>query len=423
MKFEKNSMKNVYDIRYEKNLTYILPEKAYADSEMLSAKVYLQTAIIIYLYYTDTLSIYYRYFDNISEDIAIYVISSREDVLTEVQAYAGRINRKNMFYILKENRGRDVSALLIAGRDIVQRYRYVCFLHDKKEHHPQEKADIDLWIANLWGNQIGSSDYIDEILRIFEGKGRVGILAPPEPIGDHCITWYGYGWHESYGITKQIAERMALHSDIRPDKPPITFGTVLWFRTAALEKLFKMDWSYSDFEDGRLQDANYLSYGLERIFAYVAQDAGYETGTVMTVSYAEKQTSYLQYAINKLMRAKDDFFPITEIDKLHRYTKNREKVMEFAKASKRLYLYGAGQMGRFCLSALRQAGISPVGFMVSKGERGSILCGIPVISVDELEEVQDVAVIITVERPEAQEEMMSHLERRGIGNYIRFWDR
>lgn len=416
-------MKNVYDIRFEKNLTYILPEKAYADAENISSEVYAQTAIIIYLYYIDTLSVYYRYIDNISKNIDIYVISSREEVLEEVRAYINASYRGKVFYILKENRGRDVSALLITGRDIIQKYRYVCFLHDKKEHLPEEKPDIDLWITNLWGNQIGSPDYIDEIIRIFECNENLGILVPPEPIGDHCTTWYGYGWHESYDITKQIADQMELHADIRCDKPPITFGTVLWFRTRALAKLFNMNWRYSDFKDDKLQCRNYLSYGLERIFAYVAQDAGYETGTVMTMSYAEKQTSYLQYAINTLMRAKDDFFPISEINKLNIYKKNRRKVVEFGKAAKRLYLYGAGQMGNFCLSLLRQESIFPSGFIVSKANGGFMLCGIPVILIDELEAAQDIAVIITVEQTDVQEEIVAQLVSRGISNFIRFWER
>lgn len=416
-------MKNVYDIRYEKNLIYILTEKENPERTPLLQEIYKRAAIIVYLYYIDSLSVYYGYMDNIPSDIDIYIISSRQEVLDAVRKHIELSDRKNASYILKENRGRDVSALLVAGRNIIEKYQYVCFLHDKKEHLPQEKSDIDLWITNLWGNQIGSSDYIDEILRMFEQKEHLGILAPPEPIGDHCITWFGYGWHESYDITKQIAEQMALHADIRYDKPPITFGTVLWFRTKAIKKLFHIGWKYSDFEDEKLKDANYLSYGLERIFAYVAQDAGYDTATVMTKSYAEKQTGYLQYAITRIMHEKDAFFPISEISKLDIYKKNREKVLAFGKGAKRLYLYGAGQMGCFCLSMLRQEGIFPCGFIVSKGTDTSILCGIPVVLIDQLEEKQDIAVIITVERLDAQQEIVSILKSRKINDYIRFWDR
>ena len=68
-------MKNVYGIRYEKNLTFILPERAYADAKPLPGELYSKTAVIIYLYYMDTLREYYQYIDNIVLNIDLYIIS------------------------------------------------------------------------------------------------------------------------------------------------------------------------------------------------------------------------------------------------------------------------------------------------------------------------------------------------------------
>ncbi len=74
-------MENVYDLRYKKNLIYILPERVCTEGEKLSSEIYARAAIIIYLYYMDTLPVYYAYINNIPEDIDIYVISSRCDML------------------------------------------------------------------------------------------------------------------------------------------------------------------------------------------------------------------------------------------------------------------------------------------------------------------------------------------------------
>ncbi len=414
-------MKNVYDIRYEENLTYILPQKAYSVSETISPAVYTETAVIIYLYYIDTLSIYYRYIDGIPLDIDIYIISSRENVLEEVRRHIRMMGRKKVTYIVKENQGRDVSALLITSSEIVKNYRYVCFLHDKKEHHKKIKEDILLWIENLWGNQIGNSNYINGILELFEKNENLGIIVPPEPIGEHFDAWYGYGWCKSFEITKAIANKLSLDADIRPDKPPITLGTVLWFRSKALQKLFDAEWKYSDFNDEDLNNDNYLSYGLERIYAYVAQDAGYDTGTAMTVSYAEKQTSYLQYAMNMIMHEADLFFPISKVRDLNIYKRNRRKILEFGRNNEKIYLYGAGKMGRFCLSILRLENILPMGYIVSESNGISRLEGLPVISSEEFDWQQDTAVIITVYDEEVQEEIENSLKGRACCNYIKLW--
>ncbi len=414
-------MKNVYDLRYENNFLFLLPEKNHTESNSQPLKLYRKTAVIIYLYYLDTLQTYYPYLDNIPPQIDVYLISSREEVLREVkESWASRSGRK-VHYILKENRGRDVSALLVTGREIVPKYEYVCFLHDKKEHCAERKEDTQFWVENLWRNQVGSSDYINHILDTFEKNKDLGILAPPEPVGKHFNTWYGYGWYHSFEITRELAKRLQLKADIRWDKPPITFGTVLWFRTCSLRKLFEAEWQYSDFNDEKLQRGHYLSYAIERIFAYVAQDAGYSTGIAMTPSYGEKQINFLQYSTHLIFQEMDSFFPINNLGDLECFQRNKGKVIEFARRNKEVYLYGAGKMGRLCSALLRAENILPLGFLVSKESEVTRIECLPVVPVDQLEDIQDMAVIITVYQREVQEEIAELLERYGCHMYIKLW--
>lgn len=414
-------MKNVYDIRYEKNLIYVRSSEQDVLLPDIPDEVYQDTVIMIYLYYQDTLSVYWPYIDGIPEVIDVCLISSREEVLGEARKHLEVSGRGGVRYILKENQGRDVSALLVTGADIIKDYKYVCFLHDKKEHSERWKKDTELWIENLWGNMIGSAGYIGHILHLFLKHPELGVLAPPEPIGDLFCTWYGYGWHGSFGITEELVRKFDLNTDIRPEKPPITIGTALWFKREALQKLFDYGWKYSDFDDGGLKNPHYLSYGIERFFPYVAQDAGYDTGTVMTEVYAAKQTNYLQHAANLLLKEAEKFFPVTTLDALEYYKGSQRCIVEFAKRNKEVYLYGAGEMGRFCLAVLRKENIQPAGFIVSKSGVDSVVECIPVIELDGLECLQKKAVIITVYDFAAQREIAGMLEKRGCRNYMIMW--
>lgn len=416
------SLKNVYDIRYEKNLMYVLPSNEDALLQGIPHGVYQDAAIILYLYYQDTLSVYWPYIDGIPEEIDVYLISSREEVLREAEKHLKAVGRGGVRYILKENRGRDVSALLVTGTDIIKDYKYVCFLHDKKAHCEERKKDTELWIENLWGNMIGSAGYIRHILHLFLKHPELGVLAPPEPIGDSFCTWYGYGWHGSCGITEEIVSKLGLNTDIRIEKPPITIGTALWFQREALQKLFDYGWKYSDFNDENLENYHYLSYGIERIFPYVAQDAGYDTGTVMTEAYAAKQTNYLQHAANLILKEAELFFPVTTLLALERYKRNQGHIIEFAKKNREVYLYGAGQMGQFCLSLLQKENIQPAGFIVSKSDGNSVVGCIPVIELEKLECLQKKAVIITVYDSAVQREIAGMLEERGCQNYMVMWE-
>ena len=185
------TMKNVYDIKYEKCLSFIFPIKCGGDGSTVTQIKHDQTAIILYLYYKDTLAEYFKYIDDIPDDIHVCVISSRQDVLNDVRKYLNEKARKNIELILKENRGRDVTALLIAGKEVIQKYQYVCFIHDKKGHGMVTAAETKLWVENMWGNLIGSGSYIDLILELFERDKKLGVLSPPDPIGDHFARGMG----------------------------------------------------------------------------------------------------------------------------------------------------------------------------------------------------------------------------------------
>lgn len=61
----------------------------------------------------------------------LFVFSSQNAVLARVGVEFR--DRKNYRAILKNNRGRDISALLVAGREFFTEYDYVCFIHDKRK--------------------------------------------------------------------------------------------------------------------------------------------------------------------------------------------------------------------------------------------------------------------------------------------------
>lgn len=414
-------MENVYDIRYKKSLSYIISTDEKSEIEL--DKLYEKTAVVLYLYYEDTVHLYFKYIDSISKNIHLYIISSVESVLDKCREYIREKKRDNTFFILKENRGRDITALLISMGERVFNYTYVAFVHDKKERAPEKKKDTDLWVENLWGNIIENQNYIDKVLSLFEKNENLGVLVPPDPIGEHFCTWYGYGWHGSFEITKKLAEELELCVDLDINKPPVALGTALWFRTKALRKLFEHNWTYSDFNDECLNNSNYLSYGIERIFPYVAQDAGYDTGEIMTLEYAQKQNNYLHYSTARIFAEMHSFFPIPDIASVNRYKRNLPRLEEFVAQNEDIYLYGAGDMGRFCLSLLRRMGRDAEAFIITDEPKETIIDGVPVFPIENVAGIlsRKTGVVITVAHPIFQNQILVKLKDIGLKNIFVFW--
>lgn len=408
-------MKNVRDIRDEKNLYYILSD----ESPTGSVSCYEDAAVIICLYYEDSMEKYSDYIDHIPEKIPVYIVSSNGELYEPILEYIETNKHRKIELVKKKNRGRDISALLVAGREIWLKYKYICFVHDKRKKEEVPDPEFELWIENLWGNSLGGEVYIQNVLNLLETNNALGVLAPPEPIGTYINAWYVNAWGEkTFALAKQLAKDLKLECDLDVDKSPITFGTVFWAKSAALQKLFEKKWKYEDFDDEPLGRET-ISHAIERILGYVAQDAGYDTGTVMNTTYAGKMLSYTQQRFLPMYQLLIKDYCIYDID----FFLNKQKcIYDFCKKNKRVYLYGAGKVGRACLHFLRAGGFEPIGFVVTRNNQKNER--IEGLLVEELASVKDIAntgIIIAVGK-QMEDEIEQIIKSRDIRNYIKYLD-
>lgn len=283
-------MKNIYQIRQEKNLYYILPDIAEKDGNNRHCKV----AVFANLYYIDGIDLYFEKLSALGSCIDIFVISSNDEVLN--------LAREKKFSIIKkQNRGRDLSAFLVAAKDQILKYEFICFLHDKKKKNEYDTPVLELWIENLLNNAVNSAGYAKNVLNLFYEKTNIGLLVPPEPIGERWQIWGTDLWLSDFENAKKFCTDLNLNCNIDKNYPPITIGSVFWCRVKALKKLFEISWSYEDFPDEPMPDDGTMSHAIERCLGYVAQDAGFDTGTVMCADYAQKQLNFTSGALSRLM--------------------------------------------------------------------------------------------------------------------------
>lgn len=406
-------MYNVYDIRKDRNLYFVLSDRAVDESALVNKT----TAVMMFLYYEESLQFYLSYIDEIPAFIDIYFVSSNEKLYLKVKEFV----ENKIVFVKSKNRGRDVSALLVACKDIALNYEYICFIHDKKRKDYLPEKDFNLWIENLWGNLLGSKNYILNILNVLDTNKELGLLTPPEPIGDRLSTWYDKdnAWGENGRITRQLAENLDLKCDIDLMKPPITFGTAFWAKSDALKKLLEKNWTYEDFDEEPLKDDGTISHAIERVLGYVAQDAGYNTGTVMNASYAEKLICITQEFLSETYHILKTTYGISPLKNL---IKKKEELCSFCKENTHVYLYGAGKNGKRCLQLLRIEGYEPEGYIVSeKRECNLVEENLPVKTIDEIDCIDRIGIIITVGM-KFQKEVEGTLKLRGIKNYVKYID-
>lgn len=403
-------MQNIYDIRKKEQLLYILPTH---DGKIALPPI--NAAVIIYLYYEDTLNRYIRYIEEIPESVPVYIFSSKSNVLVILKS---NIRRNSVNYGLKQNRGRDVSTLLVAAKDIVDKYEYFCFIHDKKSKVEYSNADMNFWISNLWDNMLCSEDYIKNILNVFEKNSEIGLLVPPEPYGEYNYVWYGDTWYVDYDNTRQLAKKMCLNSDINLSKQVITISTVFWARTGVLKKIFDLNWKYEDFMEEPMPNEGTISHAVEKILGYVAQDAGYKTGTVMTDKYASQLMLRVQDDMRRLFFAAKENLHIHNLHEIYNMDERKMRLRKYAEKNKKLYIYGAGDYGTMLYDFMSDMGISVNGFIVSAGKRNKdYVKNLKVYEIQEISHDQSCGIIIGVSY-EFREQIEKILDYNDFTNYI-----
>lgn len=372
----------------------------------------VKVAVLAHLFYEEQVEYSKKFLERLPEYIDIIIFSSKEDILN--QFWEDRYIR-----IKKENRGRDISTLLVAAATIVFEYQYICFVHDKREKCKKHKEYVDLWRKNMWDNMLRSPAYVYNVLAVFESDSRLGLMVPIPPHQGDKGVWLKGDWGGTFELVRNLANEIGLSADIRYETPPVTYSTVFWARTKVLRKLFSKEWSYADFPDEPMRDYGEINHAVERILQYVAADAGYETKILFSAASASEFILQLRSEMKGLWGRIQDCFGIRNYWDFDNYLQRAEKIRYFATCHPKLYLYGAGMAGRDCMRMCAVQGIVPKGILVTDVEDAyGDMDGTRILPVSELDLSEGTGIIITVYEADYQNEMKKRLDDMGFCEYI-----
>lgn len=280
------------------NLNYILP-KHHADAIPSPRKI----ALVIHAYFEDLVAYCYNYALSMPEysDIYITVASDSLEKAVQKQFQNGPWNHVQIVRI--ENRGRDVSALLVGVAKYLAAYDYVCFVHDKKVSQLNEGITGYSFSERCFQNTLGSKAFVSNILNLFEREPYLGLLCPPPPNFSCYYPTLGLEWGSNYQITQELAQKLNIRCPISEDKEPVApLGTMFWFRPEALQRLIDCNWKYEDFPAEPNQEDGTMLHAIERIYPFVVQDAGYYCAWVMNDDYAQTEWNNLAYMLKHVNR-------------------------------------------------------------------------------------------------------------------------
>lgn len=282
------------DIARTLGLIYVLPQSVRLHPGMDTSS---SVALVMHLYYMDLINESALYAASMPEYADIIITTPyEENVATIKNAFSSLSNQIDIRVI--ENRGRDVSALLVGAADVVNRYKYVAFYHDKKTRQVNPGTVGMSFSYKLSEGLLASKCYVHNVLHTFEKNTHLGMLSPLPP--DHGIYFnvLGNEWGSNYENSLLLAAEMELHVPISKDKPPVApLGTVFWFRSAAMKALFKRSWKYEDFPPEPNGSDGTLLHAIERLYPFFAQEEGYYSAYVVSDRFASLEIGNLLHYV------------------------------------------------------------------------------------------------------------------------------
>lgn len=300
---------NMADIKQELHLNITLPR----DSRLTPPAAYpvpresaagkKRVALTMHLYYPDLIDGMLRYARNMPEDTDVYISTPNEETRRLAEEKARSLHVRSVTVLPMGNRGRDVSAVLVALKPYLYDYQYVCFVHDKKTVQTKPYANGAGFAYQCMECCLGSPDYVENILETFRRNPRLGMLMPPSPNHGNFYQIIGQEWASNFKNTCALAYRLGLNVDIQADKEPITpLGTMFWFRPEALRTLLDYPWTYEDFPQEPNGFDGTLLHAVERLYGFVVQHEGYYPAWVMHDQFAALEMTNLHFAYRELNR-------------------------------------------------------------------------------------------------------------------------
>ena len=278
---------------------------------------------------------------------------------------------------------------------------YVCIIHDIDITGDIEPSYVGKsCFFNVWDNLLKDKKYVIKLLNSFEKEPRLGLLTPPEINFGRAFSKLGCWDSNEFEIAFNGATAMGLECPISYEKYPLTISDNLWIRTEILRKVY-----YND---------NYDPVSLQYLWSYIAQDAGYYSGTVESTDYAAMNEIHLQNCSTLILKQiKYQYGEVHNIADLVLYI-TKGAILNFCMNLKSIYVYGTGTVAK------RYHNIFPyiTAYIVSDGQpkKGKIR-GINVKYLSEIEYESDAGIILCLSE-ENQKQVIPLLKKKGWNNYF-----
>ncbi len=259
-------------------------------------------AVFIHAFYAEMMPEFWELLSRLPCEYDLFLTTSTPAHKAEIEAFLaakGFPTDRTEVRVVEQNRGRDMSSLFITFRDVALSDRYPVALRLHSKRTPQVSRQVgEGFKKHLFDNLVKSPGYVGNILDLFEQQPDIGMVMPPViHVGFGTL---GHSWFNNRGTLHQLSLEMGLNVPFDADTPVAAYGTMYWFRPAAMWKMFEWQWKWEDYNSEPHHIDGGLAHVQERLIGYCVQDAGFRIVQVMNPDLAARYYAKLEYKLQLL---------------------------------------------------------------------------------------------------------------------------
>ena len=294
---------NMYDIKNTLHLNYSLPSRYTLNKLENNHKI----GLFLHIYFEDLIDECFDYSSNLPEHADIFITTNSEEKKKKIEEKFSTLKNKVDIKVI-ENRGRDVSAFLIPNSEEILKYDIACFAHDKKTKQLKPQLKGEDFKYKCFENILGSKEFVCNVINLFLENPKLGLLSPFGPNHAEFYSNIGREWGHSgnnnYSLTCDLLSKLDIEINVDKNKAPVApYGTMFWFKPRAFKKILEKDWKYEDFPKEPNKIDGTILHAIERIYPFVAQDAGYYSANLLNEEYTKIELTNLNFMLTELNKA------------------------------------------------------------------------------------------------------------------------
>lgn len=258
-----------------------------------------EVAVFIHAFYAEMMPEFWELIQRLPCRFHLFVTTATEDNAALIEEFLqehGLSPEAFTVRVVEQNRGRDMSSLFITWRDIVLDGKYEVALRLHSKRTPQVARQVgESFKDHLFENLVKTPGYVANVLDRLEAEPDIGLVIPPViHVGFGTL---GHAWYNNKPTLAALAKQMYIDVPLDDFTPVTAYGTMYWFRTDALRKMFRWEWKWDDYNAEPHHIDGGLAHVQERLIGYCVQDAGYRVLQVMNPQLAARSYARLEYKL------------------------------------------------------------------------------------------------------------------------------